>query len=64
MINIILHSNLFHKTYTIYTEQQKKRIIGMVYNWGLNTDLMICKVSLLYLTCVLSNASQMYGSLE
>ena len=33
-------------------------------NWGLNTDLMIRKVSLMYGTCVLSNASQMDGSLE
>ena len=33
-------------------------------NWGLNTDLMIRKVSLMYGTCVLSNASQIDGSLE
>ena len=40
-----------------YTEQQKKRIFcmfGIVYKWGLNSDLMICKVSLMYGTCVLS----------
>ena len=33
-------------------------------NRGLNTKLMIRKVSLMYGTCVLSNASQMDGSLE
>ena len=32
-------------------------------NWGLNTDLLICKVSLMYWTCVLSNASQMDGAI-
>ena len=33
-------------------------------NSGLNTDLMIPRVSHMYGTCVLSKASQMDGSLE
>ena len=50
-----------------YTEQQKKRIfciLGIGINWGLNTDLMICKVSMMHGTCVLSIAAQMDSSFE
>ena len=35
----------------LYTEQQKKHIFctfGIVYKLGLDTDLMICTVSLMY----------------
>ena len=33
-------------------------------NFGLNTDLIICKVSMMHGTCVLSNASQMDSSFD